>query len=132
MVRILREEIFMVSLVTCSIDMNFAPKDVGHAVQLLLSVSGSIQAKRGCRTCKVWIDAADAGWIHYSEEWESREDFYQNIQSEEFRRVLIAVDMGCEEPKIVVGNLSGQSGMACLLQLRETAIEPLGGIAKIL
>jgi quinol monooxygenase YgiN len=120
----------MDSLVTCSIDMRFAPKDVDHAVQLLLSVSGSIQAKRGCHVCKVWIDAADAGLIHYSEEWESREAFHQNVRSEEFRRVLIAVDMGCEEPQIVVGNLSGQSGMAYLLNLRETGIEPLGGIAK--
>jgi len=132
MVRILREEIFMVSLVTCSIDMNFAPKDVGHAVQLLLSVSGSIQAKRGCHACRVWVDAADAGLIHYSEEWETGEAFQKNVQSEEFRRVLIAVDMACEEPQIVVGNLSGHSGMAHLLQLRETEIEPLGGIAKIL
>jgi len=122
----------MGSLVTCSIDMRFTPKDVGHAVQLLLSVSGSIQAKRGCSACKVWIDAADAGLIHYSEEWESREAFHQNVLSEEFRRILIAVDMSCEEPKIVVGNLSGQSGMAYLLQLRETAIEPLVGIAKSL
>jgi len=119
----------MNSLVTCSIDMRFAPNDVDQAVQLLLSVSGSIQAKRGCHACKVWIDAADGGVIHYSEEWESREAFHQNIRSEEFRRVLIAVDMGCEEPQIVVGNLSGQSGMAYLLQLRETGIESFGEIA---
>jgi len=120
----------MDSLVTCSIDMRFTPQDVDRAVQLLLSVSGSIQAKRGCHACRVWIDAADEGLIHYSEEWESREAFHQNVRSEEFRRVLIAVDMGCEEPRIVVGNLSGQSGMAYLLQLRGTEIEPLGGIAK--
>lgn len=109
----------MDSLVTCSIDMRFAPKDVDHAVQLLLSVSGSIQAKRGCRICRVGIEAADGGLIHYSEEWESREAFHQNVRSEEFRRVLIAVDMAIEEPQIVVGNLSGQCGMAYLLKLRE-------------
>ena len=120
----------MDSLVTCSIDMRFAPKDVDQAVQLLLSVSGSIQAKRGCHVCGVGIDAADANLIHYREEWESGEAFHQNVRSEEFRRVLIALDMGCEEPQIVVGNLSGQGGMAYLLQLRETEIEPLGGIAK--
>jgi quinol monooxygenase YgiN len=122
----------MDSLVTCSIDMRFTPQDVDDAVQLLLSVSGSIQAKRGCHACRVWIDAADAGVIHYSEEWESREAFHRNVRSEEFRRVLISVDMGCEEPQIVIGNLSGQGAMAYLLQLRENAIEPLGGIAKSL
>ena len=98
-------------LATCSIDMRFESKDMEHAVQLLLSVRRNIQAKRGCRACEVGMDAADAGLVHYLEEWESAEDFHQHVRSEEFRRVLIAVDLCCEEPKIVVGNLSGHTGM---------------------
>ena len=108
-----------VTLATCSIDMHFAPKDVDHAVRLLLSVQGNIQSKRGCRDCRVGMDAADAGLVHYLEEWETEESFHRHVQSEEFRRVLIAVDLCCEEPRIVVGNLSGQIGMAYLHKLRE-------------
>lgn len=108
-----------VTLATCSIDMHFAPKDVDHAVRLLLSVQGNIQSKRGCRDCRVGMDAADAGLVHYLEEWETEESFLRHVQSEEFRRVLIAVDLCCEEPRIVVGNLSGQIGMAYLRELRE-------------
>jgi quinol monooxygenase YgiN len=107
------------SLATCSIDMHFSPKDMDHAVRLLLSVRGNIQAKHGCRDCRVGMDASDAGLVHYLEEWESAENFYQHVQSEEFRRVLIAVDLCCEEPRIAVGNLSGQTGMAYLRELRE-------------
>ena len=109
----------MNSVVTCSIDMRFTPKDVDHAVELLLSVRGSIQSKRACRVCNVGIDAADACLIHYTEEWESTEAFHNNLRSEEFRRILIAVDMGCEEPQVVVGKLSGESGIAYLLKVRE-------------
>ncbi len=106
-------------VVNCSIDIRFAPKDVDQGIQLLLSVHGSIQAKHGCRVCRVGIDAADACLIHYTEEWESSEAFHNNVRSEEFRRILIAVDMGCEEPHIVVGKLSGESGIAYLLKVRE-------------
>ena len=35
------------------------------------------------------------------------------------RRVLIAVDLCSEEPRIVVGNLSGHSGMEYLRKLQE-------------
>jgi quinol monooxygenase YgiN len=111
-------------LATCSIDMRFASKDVDHAVQLLLSVQGNILTKRGCRACDVGIEAAEPGLVHYHEEWESGEAFHQHVQSEEFRRVLIAVDLCCEEPRIMVGNLSGHSGMEYLRKLREPDLRP--------
>jgi len=111
------------SLATCSIDMRFPSKAVDQAVRLLLSVKGNIQAKRGCRTCGVGKESDDAGLVHYREEWESAEAFHQHVRSEEFRRVLIAMDLCCEEPRIVVGNLSGHIGMAYLRELREDRVK---------
>jgi quinol monooxygenase YgiN len=111
------------SLTTCSIDMRFPSKDADHAVHLLLSVKGSIQAKRGCRACDIANEAADASLVHYREEWESAELFHRHVQSEEFRRVLIAMDLCCEEPRIVTGNLSGHIGMAYLRKLREERVK---------
>ena len=107
------------SFATCSIDMRFEPKDVDHAVRMLLSVRGSIQAKRGCRACEVGMEASEPGLVHYREEWETEDVFHQHVQSEEFLRVLIALDLCCEEPRIVVGNLSGHSGMEYLRKLLE-------------
>jgi len=107
------------SFATCSIDMRFDPKDVDHAIRMLLSVRGSIQAKRGCRACEVGMEASEPGLVHYREEWETEDVFHQHVQSEEFRRVLIALDLCCEEPRIVVGNLSGHSGMEYLRKLLE-------------
>ena len=107
------------SFATCSIDMRFDPKDVDHAIRMLLSVRGSIQAKRGCRACEVGMEASEPGLVHYREEWETEDVFHQHVQSEEFLRVLIALDLCCEEPRIVVGNLSGHSGMEYLRKLLE-------------
>lgn len=110
-------------LVTCFIDMRFAPKDADRAVQVLLSVVGHTQAKPGCRACTVGRDATEEGRVHYSEEWDSEQGFERHVRSEEFRRVLLAMDLCCEEPQIVVGNLSGHSGIAYVRKLRENAGE---------
>jgi quinol monooxygenase YgiN len=107
------------SLATCSADMRFSADDVDSAVRLLLSAKGDILTKRGCRACDVSTEAAAAGVDHYREEWESEAVFREHVRSEEFRRVLIAMDMSSEEPRIVVGNLSGHSGMAHLRKLQE-------------
>jgi len=109
-------------LVTCSIDMQFAPKDLDHAVRLLLSEAGHTQAKRGCRACNVGVEAGEPGLVHYREDWDSECAFQRHVQSEEFRRVLVAVDLCSEEPQIVVGNLSGHSGLAYLRTLREKEV----------
>ena len=42
------------------------------------------------------------------------------VKAEEFRRVLIALDMSSEEPRIVVGSLTGHGGMAYPRELRES------------
>jgi quinol monooxygenase YgiN len=109
------------TLATCSIDMRFALKDVDRAVQLLLSVTGPTQAKRGCRECRVATEAAEPGLVHYREEWDSEQAFERNVRSDEFLRVLIAIDMCREEPRIVVGKHSGIGGATYLRKLREEA-----------
>ena len=111
-------------IASCSIDMRFELKDVDQAVRMLLSVRGGIQAKRDCRACEVGMDASESGLVHYREEWESEDAFRQHIRSEEFRRILIALDLCREEPRIMVGNLSGRTGMADLLKLRENVTVP--------
>jgi quinol monooxygenase YgiN len=116
------------SLTTCAIDMRFADKDVQHAVRLLLSVKASILAKHGCHACEIGMEVSDPGLVLYREEWEQGEAFPRHVRSEEFRRVLIAVDLAREEPRIVVGDLSGQSGMGYLRSLREEGGEhPIAG-----
>jgi quinol monooxygenase YgiN len=112
------------NLATCSVDMRFLPEDVDRAVRLLISVKGDILTKRGCRACDVSTEAADPGVVHYREEWESEEVFREHVRSEEFRRVLIAMDMSSEEPRIVVGKLSGHGGMERLRELRDPDPDP--------
>ena len=112
------------SLATCSVDMRFSAEDVDSAVRLLLSAKGDILTKRGCRACDVAMEVADPGVVHYREEWESEEALREHVRSEEFRRMLIAMDMSCEEPRIVVGNLTGHEGMAYLRTLREPVRTP--------
>ena len=113
-----------INLATCSVDMRFTAENADRAVRLLLSIKGDILTKRGCRACDVSTEAADAGVVLYREEWESEEAFREHARSEEFRRVLIAMDMSCEEPRILVGNLSGHGGMAYLRELRESVRTP--------
>lgn len=101
--------------------MRFAHKDIDQALHLLVSAIGRTEAKPGCLECMATRDAAAEDRVRYSEEWTSKSAFQRHLRSEEFRRVLVAMDMCTEEPKVVVGSLSGRSGMAHLRAMREEA-----------
>jgi quinol monooxygenase YgiN len=90
--------------------MLFPPGKRDQAIQLLVSAVGRTEAKPGCRECLVARDVSGEGLVRYSEVWDSESAFQQHLRSEEFRRVLVAMDMSYEEPKVVIGNLSGRNG----------------------
>ena len=107
-----------IGVVTCSIEMRFGADDVDSAVRLLLSVVERIEVKTGCRTCSVSRDAVETGRILYSEVWAAESAFRLHVRSDEFRPVLAAMDMCCEEPSVTIGALSGRTGIAYLRDLR--------------
>ena len=99
--------------------MCFSPDDLECGLNLLLSSVGFTEANQGCQGCSVARDVVDANLIHYEETWASEAGFQRHVRSEEFRRVLLTMDMCCEEPQVTVGTLSGRRGIAYLQELCE-------------
>jgi quinol monooxygenase YgiN len=106
-------------VVTCSIEMRFAPDVLEEAVRMLVSAVGRTEARRGCRECVVARDAVEEGRVRYGEAWDSRGAFLRHLAGEEFQLVLVAMDMSLEEPRVTVGDLTGRRGIAHLQELRE-------------
>ena len=103
--------------ITCRVDMLFQPTEADGALRVLSPVVGLVRTKAGCMTCTLGRDVEDGCLIRYAEEWATETEFLRHMQSEEFRRVLIAMDMCCEEPRVIVGNLHCRCGLALLFNL---------------
>ncbi|MBE0616516.1 MAG: antibiotic biosynthesis monooxygenase [Proteobacteria bacterium] len=108
------------SLKTCSIAMRFDAAHLPRALELLVSASGPTRVKRGCRACRIEQEAEGEGVVRYTEEWDSDEAFHRHLRSDEFWRVLLAMDLCSEEPEVAVGALSARYGLEALRELRET------------
>ncbi len=102
---------------SCSIDMKFDEPDVESAVQILQSSLGCTEAKSGCVSCRICQDTSFSNRIRYTGIWCSEEEFYRHVKSDEFKRVLIAMDMCTEEPTVKIGQFSGETGLAFLHRL---------------
>jgi quinol monooxygenase YgiN len=106
-------------VMTCSITLHLPLREVDDALRLIQSARVRIQAKPGCMLCLLTRNANEEDCLYYTEKWESEAAFRRHVQSDEFQRVLIAMDLCREEPQIVVGELLGHSGIEYLRQLRD-------------
>ena len=106
-------------LIMLTVDMRFLEERTDQAIQLLVSVSGRIEAKSGSKDCFIMRDSTSKTQVRYSEAWESEEAFRRHLLSEEFRRVLFVMEMCCKEPLVTIGNFSGRTGLAYLQQICE-------------
>lgn len=106
-----------IGVVTCLVEMRFVVAEADRAVRLLATVVERTKAKSGCRACWVSRDVVDSCRIRYSEVWTSDSTFRSHARSEEFRHVLEALDMCCEEPAVTIGELTGRTGMEYLREL---------------
>lgn len=103
--------------ITLTVNMHFATERIDQAIQLLVSVGGRVEAKPGCQTFSVSRDAVDGDCVHYKETWTTETAFQRHLQSEEFQRVLVTMDMCSEEPQVAIGNFDGHTGLSYLQQL---------------
>lgn len=115
-----------IGVLTCVIDMLFPADEVERAVQLLLSTVGRTESKSGCTACSVGRDAVEPARVRYNEVWTTKAAFRRHVRSEEFRRVLVAMDLSCEEPQVAVGTLAGRTGIDFLRDLHG-GTEPAAG-----
>jgi len=104
-------------VVGCLIEMRFGVAEADQATRLLQAVVERIEAKHGCHGCSVSRDAAEPTRLLYSEIWTAEPVFRVHVQSDEFRHVLAAMDMCCEEPRVTIGSLSGRPGLDRLRRL---------------
>lgn len=100
--------------------MRFPSEKVEQMIVLLESMTGITRSKRGCLMCSVSRDVGDRNWVYYTETWSDRLAFKQHVRSDAFQRVLVAMDQCSEEPAVVFGTLSGQTGITGLQKLHES------------
>lgn len=102
------------------IDFKFSEENLKTAVELLMSIVGYTESLPGCQECMISKDLVVQGCVRFTTAWRTGEAFRKYVKSEEFRRVLVTMDMCSEEPKVSIGGAVHPCGIAYLSELRES------------
>ena len=87
------------------------PEKRGEIVQALRSLVGPTQAERGCAGCSIQHDEDDENVLTFVEEWETQEDLDCHMCSDEYRRLLVVMDMSAAPPEVTFRTVSDVAGL---------------------
>jgi quinol monooxygenase YgiN len=110
-------------MVRATIRMLIPQKRRGDVLNILSSVTERSRFEEGCINSRVYQDAEAEPVFMLDQLWESKEDLERHLRSEEFRKVLLVLEMSLEPPEVRFEEISRTSGVEAI----ERANMPLPG-----
>jgi quinol monooxygenase YgiN len=96
-------------------------------LEVLGTVAERVKANPECVSCGLFEEATDRQRVVYVEQWRSAKDLHAHIQSGLYMRILHAMELACEEPKISFHEVSQTRFMELILQLRSQQRQAVTG-----
>ena len=89
-----------------------------EALEILGSITARIQADTRCLGTGLYRCLDDAGTIMLEELWQSPEGILQHLRSDDYRRILLVLEMAEEPPDIRFDTIAQSSGIEVIRKAR--------------
>jgi quinol monooxygenase YgiN len=107
-------------MIQALINIEFAPDRVDEALQILHSIVERTRVEPGCISCSVYQDTEMENQIIFAQEWGREEDLQRHLRSEEYKKVLLVVEMARKLPQIRFDTIDKTSGVEYIEKARTT------------
>jgi quinol monooxygenase YgiN len=82
-----------------------------QVLEILFSVKGRTEGEAGCLGCRISQDIQNDHLLIYEEVWQGEENLNQHIRSDLYPKILAAMDLSSEPPKVEFSTVSRTQGM---------------------
>ena len=101
-----------------TIRMLIPPKRRREVLEILTSLAERFSFETGCISCRIYQDVEVEPMIMLEQLWMTGEDLERHLRSEEFRKVLLVLEMSRESPEIRFEEISRSTGMETIEKAR--------------
>ncbi len=105
-------------MIHATIRMLLPPKKRGEMMEILGSIAERCRFEPGCISSRVYQDAEEKHVILFEELWRDEESLERHLRSDEYRRVLLVVEMALEPPEIRFNRISHSTGVETVEKAR--------------
>jgi quinol monooxygenase YgiN len=90
----------------------------GEAMEILASFAERTRVRSGCLGIRIYQDTQDVCVIMVEELWKDRETLDRHLRSNDYRRVLLVVEMALEKPEIRFDEVAHSTGLETIEKAR--------------
>ena len=95
-----------------------SPAKRDEASAILRAMATRTTVVSGCITCRVYRDTQDDRALMIDAIWKNEEELHRHLRSEEFRKVLLVMEMAEEKPEIRFETVSCATGLETVEKAR--------------
>ena len=105
--------------VRVSIRMQIPSGKRKEARSILAAMIGRIRLEEGCLSCRLYQDTMEAKSLMFEEIWADEKRFQKHLRSEEFRNVLLVVELAIKSPEIRFDHIARSAGIDTIEETRK-------------
>jgi quinol monooxygenase YgiN len=105
-------------MIVATIRMTIPARKRGEALKILRSVAELCRDDPGCLSCYIYEDLQDNKVLVLQEVWKAEEDLNLHIRSDEYRNLLLVLEMALKQPEIRFDVISGSTGIETIEKAR--------------
>jgi quinol monooxygenase YgiN len=111
-------------MIQATIRMLLPPQKRAEGLKILRSVAELCRDDPGCIGCHIYRDLQKKNLLMLEQVWRSEEDLDLHIRSDEYRNLLLVLEMATEFPKVRFDVISHSTGMDTIEKARAKPIRP--------
>jgi len=98
-------------MIVCRLRLLVSETDRGLVITSLTPLIGWTRVQLGCRACHLLTDLEEPRALVLWEEWDTREHLDRHLRSEDYRRVLAAIELSQGPPEIRFDTVEAAGGI---------------------
>ena len=107
-------------MIVATIRMTIPPQKHGEALKILRSMGELCKDDPGCLSCNIYGDLQEQNVLMLEEVWKSEEDLDLHLRSDEYRNLLLVLEMARKQPEIRFDTISSSTGIETIEKARSS------------
>jgi quinol monooxygenase YgiN len=108
-------------MILATIKMTIPPQKRGEALKILRSMAEQCKDEPGCLRLNIYEDLQENNALLLEEVWRSQEELDLHLRSEEYRNLLLVMEMALKHPEIRFDTISSSTGIETIEKARSNA-----------
>ena len=108
-------------MILATIRMTIPPQKSGEVLKILRSMADQWRYDPGCLSCHIYGDLQEKNVLMLEEVWRTEEDLDLHLRSDEYRNLLLVLEMAVKQPEIRFDTISSSTGIETIEKARSHA-----------